>query len=868
MVPQLRTLPSTTSRFNYYGMDKVDTAKIQGCFETAVDSISSINVPADIKPEDFVKHVFSQESVANLLVFLSRLPVFDKDFANSLSHDLDLLALAKKLKFYTNLPLGQNLLLLQQVLQRFDVCLPGYDAALINLVKNAGKFSSIRFKDYVMKSDIKNAKVYIDNNDALEKIDPHALYPTSIYRHCDGLTLATSDSQTIEAVMSTTLTTTIKITNGVLDPKNTILADVYKPLGRCVALIDDKVVVHFGKQLEAYFAHFDIELVQLIHGGNEIDKDIQNVEQILIELKNNQVARNEPVLIMGGGVIADIGGFATALYHRNTPYVMLCTSIVTGIDAGPSPRTCCDGYGFKNLYGAYHPPVLTLTDRFFWRTLHEGWIRHGIAEIIKMACVKDLSLFELIEQAGPRLIRTKFGTQGDTDPEFEKLCDLIVGKAMEGYVRSEYGNLWETHQCRPHAFGHTWSPGYELPAGMLHGHAVATCMGYGTYLAKVEGFLTEDQQNRVLALINKMELALWHDIMDNHDLVYAANKKAHSKRGGNLAAPVPKGEIGECGYINDLDRTRLDKTLDEYKVIAQSYARKGYGIDVHCHDVGLEDPSTVAGDAYKGLAEGAPCATNNGNGAQPRSYQDWIDQNQKSRNADWEMNVMFEVQPDTVNPPKFEKFTLFNDVVENYAMEQTSIASKNLQTVVHLTQDNKMFAPCMVGSLESQFLKMQAQVKGAKRCLDVGTFTGMSALALAEGIPADGKVVTIEFDTEVAKVAQEGFNRSDVGNKIELMVGSASEHMKKLRMENQQFDIIFIDADKENYLEYYELALDGLLAKDGIILADNSMCALLYDQSDMRSQKLHEFNQHVKNDKRVEQVVLTLREGVTLIRRV
>merc|ERR1719189_1829420 len=54
---------------------------------------------------------------------------------------------------------------------------------------------------------------------------------------------------------------------------------------------------------------------------------------------------------------------------------------------------------------------------------------------------------------------------------------------MEGYVRSEYGNLWETHQCRPHAYGHTWSPGYELPAGMLHGHAVATCMGYGAYLA-------------------------------------------------------------------------------------------------------------------------------------------------------------------------------------------------------------------------------------------------------------------------------------------------------------------------------------------------------------------------------------------------
>ena len=179
-----------------------------------------------------------------------------------------------------------------------------------------------------------------------------------------------------------------------------------------------------------------------------------------------------------------------------------------------------------------------------------------------------------------------------------------------------------------------------------------------------------------------------------------------------------------------------------------------------------------------------------------------------------------------------------------------------------------MFAPCMVGSLESQFLKMQCMVKGAKTCLDVGTFTGMSAIAMAEGIPADGKVVTIEYYDDIAKAAQEAFDQSDVGGKIELRVAPATEEMKKLKAEGKQFDLIFLDADKENYAEYYTLAMDGLLADDGIILADNSLCALLYDQSDMRSQKLHEFNQLVKNDKRVEQVMLTIREGVTLIKKV
>jgi 3-dehydroquinate synthetase len=281
--------------------------------------------------------------------------------------------------------------------------------------------ADLRLKDYMKKnsSDVAKSAAYLENDVALEKIDPHSVYPTSIYRHCDGCTMATPDSQTIEAAMSTTITTTIKITRGILEPSNKILAEVYKPLGRCVAVVDDKVEKLFGDALNNYFSANKIPLIMLVHSGNEIDKDIRNVENVLVDMKNNGVARNEPVLVVGGGVIADIAGFATALYHRNTPYVMLCTSIVTGIDAGPSPRTCCDGYGFKNLYGAYHPPVLTLTDRFFWKTLHEGWIRHGIAEIIKMACVKDYPLFCLVEKAGTRLIRTKFGTEGcDDDIEF------------------------------------------------------------------------------------------------------------------------------------------------------------------------------------------------------------------------------------------------------------------------------------------------------------------------------------------------------------------------------------------------------------------------------------------------------------------
>merc|ERR1719146_230303 len=116
---------------------------------------------------------------------------------------------------------------------------------------------------------------YIENADYLEIADPHAVYPTSIYRQCDGLTLATKDASTIEAVMSTAITTTIKIARDVLEPSNRLLYNVYKPLGRCVAVVDDKVDENNGKQLEEYFAHHGIEFIKLVFSGNEVDKDIR-----------------------------------------------------------------------------------------------------------------------------------------------------------------------------------------------------------------------------------------------------------------------------------------------------------------------------------------------------------------------------------------------------------------------------------------------------------------------------------------------------------------------------------------------------------------------------------------------------------------
>ena len=360
-------------------------------------------------------------------------------------------------------------------------------------------------------------------------------------------------------------------------------------------MVDKRVDGYYGEQIEHYFDYHGIKLEKLVYRAMEVDKGIYTVEKMLGDFKNLGVSRNEPVLIVGGGVLADTAGLACALYHRNTPYVMLSTSIVAGIDAGPSPRTCCDGFGYKNLFGAYHPPILSITDRFFFKTLREGWLRHGIIEIIKMAVTKDQELFEYLEQAGADLITTRFATLDcQAEDEINELSQKILGAALRSYVAAEYDNMYETHQCRPHAYGHTWSPGFEIAAGLLHGHAVSIGMGFGAYLSYRMDWISEEQFHRIMGLISSFGLSLWHDIMLKKETLWSSQVKIIEKRGGNLAAPLPKDEIGQCGYLNALSQAELYQAIDEYQKICADYPRNGLGIDPLCSDVGLEDPSTVA----------------------------------------------------------------------------------------------------------------------------------------------------------------------------------------------------------------------------------------------------------------------------------
>jgi caffeoyl-CoA O-methyltransferase len=176
------------------------------------------------------------------------------------------------------------------------------------------------------------------------------------------------------------------------------------------------------------------------------------------------------------------------------------------------------------------------------------------------------------------------------------------------------------------------------------------------------------------------------------------------------------------------------------------------------------------------------------------------------------------------------------------------------------------------GHVEGQVLKFLVTLAGATRVLEIGMFTGYSALAMAEALPPGGELVSCELDADVAAFAERCFAESPSGDRIAVEVGPALATLGRLAADARSFDLVFIDADKGGYLDYLRAVLDtGLLAPGGVICVDNTLLQgepyLEGEAPSANGAAIAAFNQAVADDPRVEQVMLPLRDGLTLIRR-
>ena len=176
------------------------------------------------------------------------------------------------------------------------------------------------------------------------------------------------------------------------------------------------------------------------------------------------------------------------------------------------------------------------------------------------------------------------------------------------------------------------------------------------------------------------------------------------------------------------------------------------------------------------------------------------------------------------------------------------------------------------GSVEGQFLRMIVAISKAERVLEIGSFTGYASLAMAEALPSHGTLIALELDSFTARFAEQQILGTSQADKINIMVGDAMESLRSLKENGEPFDLVFIDADKTGYLRYYNFLMDeGLVPIEGLICVDNTLLMgeayRTYPNSD-NGKAIQTFNEHVSKDPRVEQVLLPLRDGVTLIRRI
>ena len=170
---------------------------------------------------------------------------------------------------------------------------------------------------------------------------------------------------------------------------------------------------------------------------------------------------------------------------------------------------------------------------------------------------------------------------------------------------------------------------------------------------------------------------------------------------------------------------------------------------------------------------------------------------------------------------------------------------------------------------QCHFLHLIIKTSNTKRILEIGTFTGLSALTMALALPSDGKLVTLEKNEERYKIASNFFKRADQEKKIQTIIGPAIENMNNLKMKEQKFDLVFIDADKENYKNYYDKSLD-LIEKNSLIIIDNVLWhgdVVDKKKQDKLTTIIREFNSYLNKDKRTENLIIPVGDGLTVCRK-
>jgi 3-dehydroquinate synthase len=350
---------------------------------------------------------------------------------------------------------------------------------------------------------------------------------------------------------------TLKYSSDVLNTNNHDLLS-FGESNRRVVVIDETVYKLYGEKLHNYFDTFQVKLELFIIDATEENKDWKHTDEILRFFEESGVLRREAIIVIGGGVLLDLVGFCCSIYRRGIPYVKVPTTLLAIVDASVGVKVAANHFYRRNRIGAYYPPVATLLDKKFISTQDERNIVNGIAEIFKLAVIKDKELFELLETSSEQLITEKF--------QFGAVPVRVINLAITGMIDELAPNLWERKLDRCVDFGHSFSPIIEMQniATLQHGEAVVLDCLLSSCLASVRGYVDGDTLKRIFKTANALKLPVFHKDFCNFDLLKKSLSDTMKHRNGNQYLPVPVG-IGNYKILNDVTDDEIKKATMVFK---------------------------------------------------------------------------------------------------------------------------------------------------------------------------------------------------------------------------------------------------------------------------------------------------------------
>ncbi len=334
------------------------------------------------------------------------------------------------------------------------------------------------------------------------------------------------------------------------DPQNSLLLSVGKQKKtRRFVVVDHNVYQLYSTKIEHYFRLHQIDAKIIPVGAGESNKSIENYLALLGKLDEFPINRyGEPIIVIGGGVVTDMAGFVASTYRRGIPHIKIPTTLMGYIDASIGIKTGVNFNNHKNRVGAFAQPKKVILDKTFFSTLPKRHILNGVGEIIKLAIICDLPLFELLEQHGVASIDSHFQDQKS---------DLILERSISIMIEQLQPNLYEANLERAVDFGHTFGPALEMAddSELLHGEAVVLDIIISVILAHLRNLLSSNDLNRILKLISHLKLRVHCDWL-SPELLWQGLEDRTYHRDGLQRAPLPTA-IGEYVFVNDISFKEL-----------------------------------------------------------------------------------------------------------------------------------------------------------------------------------------------------------------------------------------------------------------------------------------------------------------------